>query len=340
MIEPIDGPIRVSAPGRLHFGLFSVGRETTPSQFAYGGVGAMVDGPNTVIEICESDRFTADGQWHDRIKSATERWCTWLNENLDAGIDCIETLPCSIHVVESPELHSGLGTGTQLALSITVGLSRFFGVEVPAAEQLSRIARRGKRSAIGTWGFLRGGLIVDGGKKTESELGKLSKRVEIPQEWRIVVLTVDAAPGASGDFESNVFDQLAKTHKQSNESLREVCDEKIIAGIEGGDFDLFCRGVYEFNFRVGQRFSSMQNGPFNGPLVHQGVHAIRDLGFMGVGQSSWGPTIFAWVPNLGVADDLMAECQSNTAICFRRSWIAKPNNCGASIKSAGAQFSV
>ena len=330
------GGFRITAPARLHFGLFSLG-EGNADQPAFGGVGAMVDGPNIVVEISPCERLKVDGNLRERALAAVQRWFQWQVGTTGSICSDVDDLPCRIKVVESPELHSGLGVGTQLALSIVHGLSHYFDLEAVDLPTLSLIANRGKRSAVGSWGFANGGLIVDGGKQDERGIGLLEHRLEMPDQWRALVLTVDSDQGASGDFESNMFEMLSQQNNGNRDQLYEVCQTKIIGGLEKSDFALFARGVYELNFRVGQKFSSIQQGPFNGAEVHRCVHALRDMGVTGVGQSSWGPTVFAWLPNEELAARLLSECKENPDIRFRKCWIATPNNCGAGVESVQFQ---
>lgn len=327
----VDG-LRITAPARLHFGLFSLG-EGNADQAAFGGVGAMVDGPNIVVEISSCERLAVEENFRERVFDAVQRWYQWQGETTGSKYSDVNELPCRIEVIESPELHSGLGVGTQLALSIVHGLSNYFDLNIVDLPTLSTIANRGKRSAVGSWGFAKGGLIVDGGKQDERGIGLLESRLDIPQQWRALVLTVDAEQGASGDFESSMFDMLSQQGSGNRDQLYEVCQTKMIGGLEKGDFGLFARGLFEFNFRVGQKFSSIQHGPFNGAEVHRCVHALRDMGVTGVGQSSWGPTVFAWLPNEELAASLLSRCKENPDIRYRKCWIAKPNNCGAVVES-------
>jgi beta-ribofuranosylaminobenzene 5'-phosphate synthase len=334
--------VRVIAPARLHFGLFSIGAFSDLEEPLYGGVGAMIDGPNVELVVSPADRFYVEGTLPKRIRETALQWleaqgCELQIANQDRQVQSLDDLPCKIDLINCPQLHTGLGVGTQLALSVVAGLSRFFDIEIPAPERISEISGRGRRSAIGTWGFWKGGLIVDGGRNSQDQtLGTLEKRLDIPKAWRVVVMTIDQPPGMSGEFETSAFTELAKSNSYRAEAMREICELKIVPGLQLADFDLFSRGIYEFNFRVGQRFSKIQLGPFNGPAVSRCIHTIRDMGFAGVGQSSWGPSIFAWTQNEEAAQWLLAGCLANPDIPMRQSWIAKANETGARIESVQA----
>ncbi|MEX0585799.1 MAG: DUF447 domain-containing protein, partial [Pirellulales bacterium] len=100
--------ITVTAPSRLHFGMFSFGH-TAGRQF--GGVGLMVDEPSLRLTISPAEQFTIDAaQCRDRIVQCVERTA---REGLIA-----EAPHCAIRFDAMPPQHVGLGTGTQLALAL------------------------------------------------------------------------------------------------------------------------------------------------------------------------------------------------------------------------------
>ena len=76
----------------------------------------------------------------------------------------LPSLPACAIEVRSPPDHTGLGVGTQLGLAIAAGLRRFLQLPELSIEALASSVGRGKRSAVGTYGFQHGGLIVDAGK--------------------------------------------------------------------------------------------------------------------------------------------------------------------------------
>ena len=58
-------------------------------------------------------------------------------------------------------------------------------------------------------------------------------------------------------------------------------------------------------------FSQIQKGPYYGAEAESLVNEIRGLGIRGVGQSSWGPCIFAFLKNDCEADDLINWLELN-----------------------------
>ncbi len=70
----------------------------------------------------------------------------------------------SIEVSECIPQHVGLGSGTQLALAIGLGLAMVCGIDANVWDVASAMGR-GRRSGIGTAAFQTGGFVVDAGHK-------------------------------------------------------------------------------------------------------------------------------------------------------------------------------
>src|SRR5207245_602465 len=76
----------------------------------------------------------------------------------------------------------------------------------------------------------------------------------------------------------------------------------------------FGEALYDFNRRVGEMFRPWQGDLYAHPRVGELVAAIRGTALArGVGQSSWGPTVFA-VAAPGAAAELCA-------------WLAREQGC-------------
>ena len=177
--------VHVRAPCRLHFGMFSFGH-VDRSQF--GGVGVMIDPPAVELTFTPAARFNARGTLAERTTAFVE---------MAAASWRLPSLPACEICVRSPRDHIGLGVGTQLGLSVAAGLRRFLNLPELPVEALAADVGRGMRSAVGTHGFQRGGLIVDSGHRSGQPVGKLARRIAVPEEWRFV-LVVPVGPTRAG----------------------------------------------------------------------------------------------------------------------------------------------
>ena len=137
-----------------------------PDRAQFGGVGAMIEPPNVEVEISPADCFAVHGSLPDRTRQVVEllvdRWK-------------LASLPACDISVRSPRDHTGLGVGTQLNLAVAAGLRRFLKLAEMSLEEMSATVGRGARSAVGTYGFQLGGLIVDAGKNLGRRLANLRR---------------------------------------------------------------------------------------------------------------------------------------------------------------------
>jgi len=287
--------IEIAAPSRLHFGMFSFGRSDVRQ---FGGVGAMLRQPGLRVRFSPADHFRVSGPLADRAAEAAERMqCRLPGEQLP---------PCHIEILLAPPDHIGLGTGTQLAMAVAVGLSTFCGKSLNDPAALAWSVGRGERSAIGTYGFLHGGLLIEAGKFSYERLSPLEARVELPNAWRFVLLWANDERGLSGAAERSAFATLPPVAPATTVALQREAHENLLPAARAADFDRFSDSLYRFGYRAGMCFAVEQGGPFASPRIQRLVESIRLLGVRGAGQSSWGPTVFALLPDQASAETFVA----------------------------------
>jgi len=278
--------VHVTAPSRLHFGLFSFGQ---PDGRQNGGVGVMVDRPAVRLRISDSEEMEAAGHLAERATVFAKRWAEFCGTS--------RRLPCRIEVLTAEPQHVGLGVGTQLALSVAAGLNAFFGLPTPSPAELAISVGRGLRSAVGTYGFAHGGLIVDRGKLPGERIAPLDVCLPLPSEWRFVLMRPHVGSGLSGTDEQDAFDRLPPVPSEVTVELIEEVRQHMVPAAATGRFDLFSDSIYRFGRVAGMCFADVQGGPYNGRRLSELVETARSLGVAGVGQSSWGPTLFAVLPD-------------------------------------------
>ena len=185
------------SPARLHFGLLTVGDLL---HYRYGGAGLMINGPATIVETERCDQLEVLGPSSEVALRTIEHWYSIYQPMLaaDFGVSNIAALPLRIRVLETPPRHSGFGSGTQLALSVVVAAMRCLGLPDLNANELAVVTGRGKRSAIGSHGFGRGGFLVDRGIGEGEHLAPLDLRIDFPTDWPIVTILPDNAPRSIG----------------------------------------------------------------------------------------------------------------------------------------------
>ncbi len=262
----------------------------------------MVKQPELRLEVEPAERFRVDGPLADRIREFAQRWQQYVQQP--------ELPACRLRVVAAPPTHVGLGVGTQLGLCVATLLDRQCSGQDRPLRDLARAVGRGRRSSIGTHGFALGGLLFELGKSSDETLAPLAERVELPREWRIVLMRPQRELGLWGEAENNAFARLPAVPSRVTDQLLDLVRQSMLPAARAGQLDDFGESVYQYGIQAGLCFAKQQGGPFANRLLQDWVDAIRRRGVSGVGQSSWGPTLFALLPNEPAAEDFVAWCQS------------------------------
>jgi beta-ribofuranosylaminobenzene 5'-phosphate synthase len=150
-------------------------------------------------------------------------------------------------------------------------------------------------------------LIWDRGRQSGEPLSPLSDRVELPSEWRIMLIAPTSGEGLSGADESGAFTQLPPVPAAVTNRLERLAEDALLPAARAGDFANFSEAVFEYGRTAGECFSPIQGGPYASEDIARTIDALRSLGVAGVGQSSWGPTVFAFTADLAEAEDLAAR---------------------------------
>jgi beta-ribofuranosylaminobenzene 5'-phosphate synthase len=318
--------VLVTAPSRLHFGLWSL---ASPDGRQYGGVGAMIDRPGLVVRFDEAADLSAVGPLASRAEEFARRWLAFHQR-----LPEVAALRCRITIEQAPPEHAGLGTGTQLGLSVAAGLGALAGLPKGAPQELAIAVGRGLRSAVGTYGFVQGGLVVDQGKMPGEPIAPLDCRIDLPDEWRFVLVRPLGLAGLSGDDEATAIADLPAVPPVVTNRLIAIVRERLVPAAALADFTQFSESLYEYGRTAGECFAARQGGPFNGPVLTQLVHILREVGCVGVGQSSWGPTLYALQPSEAAAQSLVQRLSAIPTLPPLALDVAQPANRGAVIESA------
>jgi predicted sugar kinase len=190
---------------------------------------------------------------------------------------------------------------------------------------------RGQRSAVGTYGFRDGGLIVEDGKTTQESLGVLRERVALPRSWRVVLVRLAGISGLAGDEEVSAFATLPPLPDDLTATLRCELHDRLLPAARKGDFATFAESVYRYGYAAGECFAANQGGPFLTASIAEFVSFCRQTGVHGVGQSSWGPTVFCWFPNAQSADNFVNRQLVNHANFSARTTVTPVAQHGATL---------
>ena len=296
----------VEASARLHFGVLDL-RGSRGRWF--GGIGASAARPTLLVSAAAADTLVADGEDAGRAREFARLFLE--HHHLRAG--------AAVHVHRSLPSHAGLGSGTQLALAVARALAELYGFESDA-RALARAVGRGKRSAIGTWTFDDGGLVVEGGRRTDAdECGPLIARVPIPSTWRCVIAIPEGPPGISGVGEAEAFARLPAPPERDVERVSHIVLMALLPALADADLAGFGRALSEVQEITGRWFASVQGGTFASGPSSDLVRRMTEWGASGVGQSSWGPAVYGIVDGDEAARrlaDRVADAMGSSAMVF------------------------
>jgi beta-ribofuranosylaminobenzene 5'-phosphate synthase len=276
---------RIQTPSRLHFGLLARGSQS-PRQF--GGVGLMIDSPRLELSAELAPRWHADGPLARRALDIAGRIAGRL---ADEGI---RLAPTHLRIQQAPAEHVGLGVGTQLSLAVARALFAVSELPAPSLDELSTLTGRGQRSGIGLYGFVHGGLIVDGGRRGPEGIPPLLSRIAFPPEWAILIIQPRRFTGLHGTDELRAFAELPPIADAVTDRLCRLVLLGLLPAVLERDLESFGAALTELQQEVGRGFAPAQGGIYARPELEAIVTHLRSQGLHGVGQSSWGPTLYAF----------------------------------------------
>jgi beta-RFAP synthase len=278
----IDRPeVFVEASARLHFGVLDL-RGAAGRWF--GGLGAAAPGPTLRVSGTPAGALETEGEDTGRAAEYARRFMAYHGVEGSVRLRVHRALP----------QHSGLGSGTQLALAFSRVIAELYGIEADAPA-LARASGRARRSAVGTWTFAGGGLVVEGGRRRgRDDCGPLLARLPFPASWRCVVAIPDSPPGVSGSDEETAFEGLPSPSERDVEHVAHLVLMALLPAVADADIETFGAALTEIQEVTGRWFAAVQGGTFA-----RGSEAVlrtmRDFGAGGVGQSSWGPAVYGIV---------------------------------------------
>ncbi|MBV9590970.1 MAG: GHMP kinase [Hyphomicrobiales bacterium] len=281
----------ISAAARLHLGFLDLngglGRR-------FGSIGVAIDGPITRLSLRHARQPRAHGPDSERasvhLAVLARRFGT--------------TNFYALHIHEAIPAHTGLGSGTTLALAVAEAFRRLEGLRNDWREDIRTLAR-GQRSGIGIAVFRNGGFVVDGGRGPETVEPPITTRLPFPRNWRILLLQDASTHGIHGDQERAAFSALAAFDEAEADRICRLVLMQLLPALAEERIVPFGEAVRSIQERLGDYFAPVQRGRrFASPTVSAALDILRREGAHGVGQSSWGPTGFAFSENLAMAERL------------------------------------
>ena len=292
-------PVYVEAPARLHLGFLdldgSLGRR-------FGSLGLTLNGIATRIVARRKDNIQVLGDTTGRVHEIAERFS--IAKELTGG--------CQIEVLEQIPAHTGLGSGTQLALAVGAAISRLYSLKCTPRE-IAETLGRGTRSGVGIAAFQQGGFLLDAGKGGPNSTPPVVSRLDFPSIWRIVLIIDSTLSGLHGSDESASFSSLPTFPSKTAAYLCHLVLMQILPAVSEQDSEMFGRGIGNLQKCIGDYFAADQGGRYTSQAVGEAIEYTESLGIKGVGQSSWGPMGFAFVDSEIQGHKLLRDLQTRFA---------------------------
>jgi beta-RFAP synthase len=244
-------------------------------------MGAAVPEPAIELEAERAPDLTVTGPDADRAIGFARRYAGAAALPGGARIRILRTMPS----------HCGLGSGTQLALSVARALAVLYERPGSAAELAGHVGR-GARSGVGTWLFDRGGFVLEGGRREADGVAPLLARFPMPESWRCVLAIPATTPGLSGEAEAEAFRALPDPSERDVEHVAHLVLMQLLPALAQCDLVDFGSALAEVQRVTGAWFAPSQGGTFAPGPTAQLVARLREAGVLGVGQSSWGPAVY------------------------------------------------
>ncbi len=318
--------VKITTPSRLHFSLLDLNGVLGRID---GGFGLTIANPNFQIIAEKSTAIEVSTSiYQERAIAVLQRF---QQAYPFPGI--------KIKFESEIPMHSGFGSGTQLALGIAqaVNLLYQFGLNV---QELAQAVGRGGTSGIGVAAFNTGGFIVDGGHRYPEEkasflpssaVGNILPppilfRYPFPELPLLIVM-----PNCTriyGNKEIELFRTLCPQPEWVAQKLSHILLLQILPALIEDDMHNFGKALNNIQTFGWKRVEIDAQGA----ELQSTLDFLRDTRAFGAGVSSWGPAICAItddVDRLKQETDAFLKTLPNGGNCF----ITHANNVGASIVS-------
>ncbi|MDR2219983.1 MAG: GHMP kinase [Methylobacillus sp.] len=292
--------IGVTTTARLHMGFFDLhgglGRR-------FGSIGLALSEPVTRLVVARATEFAATGPGGERALAYARQFMQ--SQGLEGAL--------AVEIESAIPEHSGLGSGTQMAMAAGWALVRLYDLPLKPRD-VAAVMQRGMRSGIGIGAFEQGGLLVDGGRAPDTVLPPLLARLDFPEDWRILLMFDNSGTGVHGKQEIEAFRALPEFSAETAAKLCRRVLMQALPAVAERDLAAFGAAIYEIQCCIGDYFASAQGGErFTSATVGGLLEWLHGQGIGCVGQSSWGPTGFAIVENESEAQSLLTALKEKCA---------------------------
>ena len=291
----------IKSPSRLHLGLIDMNGSYGRLD---GGIGLTIQDPNLILfgEPAEKG-ITVDFNENFNFNETIRNEC--ITKITKAAQEVIDFYGVDegfyFRVDRAYPPHSGLGSGTQIALSTGKLITEHIGQEANGYT-LGKITGRGGTSGIGVFAFDYGGFIVDGGhsrkEKTSFLPSSASKasppqlfgRYEFPDEWGVLLVILKSDVSVNGQKEVNMFQEYCPIDRNEVELYSHLIFMNMIPFLLEKDLPCFGNIINKIQ-TIGFKKIEVELQSEN---IKRLMAKLTEIGAYAVGMSSFGPTVYSF----------------------------------------------
>lgn len=273
--------IRLKSICRLHFGFLDLNGDLGRK---FGSLGLALNNPSFTLSLKPHHELKVVNGPKRRIISCLEGLARYYRQKPLFKVELLDEIPA----------HTGLGSGTQLNLTLGKAATTMWGMDIGITE-LASLVKRGRRSGVGVFAFDQGGFILDAGHNTDC-LNKgqpplMLMRLEFPADWCFVLAIPQESKGLSGSKENDTLASL-KPSRMISQDICRFTVMKLLPSLMEKDIKEFGCALTEIDRRTGMFFQTAQDGIYSESGAEDIVGYMLQAGAYGAGQSSWGPAIY------------------------------------------------
>ena len=303
----------VEAGYRIHMGFYRF----LDTDISFGALGAAISSPEIRVSAkeCDNTLITCESSYARDLVLKVLR---------HLGVDNI-----CISIDGYIKHHVGLGSTTRIVMSALTAIATLKKLDIDIVDEAVKLGR-GKVSAVGIYTFIYGNLVIDSGVKLAKGVRYPPKPIAIlpiPKDWYIILVVPEDIKGLSEDEETRIMN-LAKEFKEQHTLYKYIVT--LMSAVVHKDFKLFSRSLRELQKLTGEYFSEYQGGIYCCDVSSDIVSILESNGIVGIGQSSWGPTIYGFTDSYVKAIEVRNIINNfmNRRGLKGRVWITNVSNIG------------
>lgn len=210
-----------------------------------------------------------------------------------------------IHINSLYNRHIGLGSGTQISMSIVEAFNLLFSLDLSLNEK-AFLASCGGTSGVGVYCFEYGGYVLDAGRLFPNEkdrigpsemfhFNKLPPLVShlILPNWSICFLLPKNDHYIEGKEEQKLFNEFTPIKQNETDAICKWILKGIMPSIIENNYLSFCYSLEQI-MHLGFRAKEIN---YYGAYLQNRIAIMKKAGFQGIGMTSFGPTLFGFYTN-------------------------------------------